>query len=345
MLDLNKKTVLITGGTGLLGQSIIKILIKRFPGVQKVLIFSRDEQKQYEMAQHFCEKPYHCLQYILGDIKDLKGLEMALKGVDYVIHAAALKQVPASEYHPSQFIQTNIVGTENLIYAALQHKVQAVVGISTDKAVEPASTYGATKLCMEKLLVQANFLQYNDKSDPTAFSVARLGNLLGARGSVVPAFFQAREKGVIPLMHPDSSRFHLTAEQAADFVLKTLGEAGGGEIFVPKMPSFKIADLAKAIAPDGRQQVIGLRPGEKIHETMISGTESAYTLDYGPYYVIHSSIIGKFFPEDKAAKVADNFSYCSAANTSWLSVEALREIIDKLEAASINPGDFSVTKL
>jgi UDP-N-acetylglucosamine 4,6-dehydratase/5-epimerase len=332
MLDLNKKTVLITGGTGLLGHSFTRSLLQRFPGVEKVLIFSRDEQKQYEMAQIFSETPYQCLQFILGDIKDLKGLELALKGVDYVIHAAALKQVPASEYHPSQFIQTNISGTENLIYAALQHKVKAVIGISTDKAVEPASTYGATKLCMEKLLVQANFLQYNDKATPTAFSVVRLGNLLGARGSVVPAFLQSRSKGVISLMHADSSRFHITPQEAADFVLETLGNAKGGEIFVPKMPSFKITALAKAIAADYRQEVIGLRPGEKVHETMISGTEARYTMDYGDYYAIHSPVLNRvFIPKDNAVEVPADFSYCSASNTEWLSTENLKEIIQGME--------------
>jgi UDP-N-acetylglucosamine 4,6-dehydratase (inverting) len=328
MLDLNKKNVLITGGTGSLGKALTKKILKEFPDINRLVIFSRDEQKQFVMAQEYPHEKYNAIRYFIGDVRDKERLVRAFQGIDYVIHAAAMKHVHLAEYNPSECIKTNVNGAENVIYAALESSVKSVVALSTDKACAPINLYGATKLTSDKLFVAANNIKGKNN---IKFSVVRYGNVMGSNGSVIPFFLKKMKEGFLPITDPNMTRFNITLEQGVDMVLHALGNAWGGEVFVPKIPSYKITDVAKAIAPNIEQKVIGIRPGEKIHEEMITPSDSFYTYDLGDNYVILPSIPNwdlkeyiKFFD---AKKVKEGFHYTSQNNDIWESPESIRKLI------------------
>lgn len=328
---LSNKTILVTGGTGSFGKKFIETVLTKYPDIKKLIVYSRDELKQFEMAQTFSESKYPALRYFIGDVRDAERLKRACEGVDIVIHAAALKQVPAAEYNPMECIKTNIYGAENVINAALSCNVQAVVALSTDKAAAPANLYGATKLCSDKLFIAANNMK---GSRQLAFSVVRYGNVMGSRGSVIPYFMKEREKGLIPITHPDMTRFNITLEEGVNMVLYAIENAWGGEIFVPKIPSYKITELAKAVAPNCKQEVVGIRPGEKLHEEMITETDSFYTYDCGRYYVIVPPVpvhwkLEDFITTFKAKNVPFGFKYNSGENAEWLSASEIRDMIKR----------------
>jgi UDP-N-acetylglucosamine 4,6-dehydratase len=315
---LNNATLLITGGTGSFGKKCTEIVLRRFTP-KRLIIFSRDELKQFEMAQVFSPEKYPCLRYFIGDVRDKERLYRAFRGVEYIIHAAALKQVPAAEYNPTECIRTNVGGAENIVNAAADTGVKKVIALSTDKAVSPVNLYGATKLCSDKLFVAANAFIGSD----TVYSVVRYGNVMGSRGSVIPFFLKKRDEGgPIPLTDPRMTRFWITLEQGVDMVLRAFDLAGGGEIFVPKIPSMKITDLAEAIAPGMATTVTGIRPGEKIHESMITAEDSRNAVDIGDYYVIKPAVCRYEGPEGKP--VPEGFAYNSDTNAQWLTVDALR---------------------
>lgn len=270
MLDLNGKSVLITGGTGSLGKHLTKTIFERFPRIRRLVIFSRDEQKQFEMAQTYSAAKYPSIRYFIGDVRDVHRLEKAFKDVDYVIHTAAMKHVPIAEYNPMECVKTNVLGAENVINAAMNTSVKHVVSLSTDKAAAPINLYGATKLCSDKLFVAANNIR--GKQD-IRFSVVRYGNVMGSNGSVIPFFIKKKKEGVIPITDPNMTRFNISLQEGVDLVLYALEHAWGGEIFVPKIPSYKITDVAQAIAPDCKYEIVGIRPGEKIHEEMITASD------------------------------------------------------------------------
>lgn len=329
-LDLTDKTVLITGGTGSLGQKLVERILKQWPGIKKLIIYSRDEHKQYHMAQKFSPLQYKCLRYFIGDIRDKDRLIMATEGVDYIIHTAALKHVPIAEYNPMEPVKTNILGAENLIMAALHNNVKRVVALSTDKAAAPINLYGATKLVSDKLFIAANNIK--GKRD-IRFSVVRYGNVMGSQGSVIPFFMEKRKTGVIPITSPQMTRFNISIDEGVELVLYALAHAWGGEIFVPKIPSYRIMDLAEAIAPECRKEIIGIRPGEKIHEEMITSSDSYFTYDIGPYYVILPTVptfnINEFIRAFNATKVKEGFQYNSGTNPHFLTVGEIRMLIRK----------------
>ncbi len=322
------KNILITGGTGSFGKALTQVLLEKYKP-QKIIIFSRDELKQFEMQQQF---NHPCMRYFIGDVRDASRLIQAMNGVDYVVHAAALKQVPAAEYNPMECIKTNIYGAENVIKAALENDVRRVIALSTDKAVNPINLYGATKLASDKLFVAANNMAGGKR---TRFSVARYGNVMGSRGSVVPFFRELIAKGTnnLPITHPEMTRFWITLKEGVYFVLRNFELMRGGEIFVPKLPSVRVVDLAEAIAPDIPQHVTGIRPGEKIHETMCPADDSHLTLEFTDYFLIKPSIT--FYDKDldysisteseKGLPVIAGYSYDSGSNTDFLSVEQLRQ--------------------
>ena len=317
---LNNQSLLITGGTGSFGMKCTEILLKEY-SLRRLIIFSRDELKQYEMEQRFSVQKYPQLRYFIGDVRDKERLYRALDGVDYIIHAAAMKQVPTAEYNPTECIHTNVGGAENIINVASDSGVKKVVALSTDKAVSPINLYGASKLCSDKLFVAAN--RYIGK---TVFSVVRYGNVLGSRGSVVPFFIQKRnEGGPIPITDPHMTRFWITLEQGVRMVLRAFELSTGGEIFVPKIPSMKICDLASAIAPDMEQKIIGIRPGEKLHESLITAEDARNTLDIGDYYVIKPQVFG--YHGLKGKPVPDGFEYSSDNNHQWLLAKDIKEIL------------------
>lgn len=322
----NRKTVLITGGTGSFGRKFTEIVLKRYPDIRRLIIFSRDELKQYEMAQEFGHD--RRLRFFIGDVRDKDRLYRAFDGVDYVVHAAALKQVPAAEYNPSEAIKTNILGAENVINAAIDRGVKKVIALSTDKACNPINLYGATKLCSDKLFIAGN--SYAGAKE-TRFAVVRYGNVVGSRGSVVPFFVSCRKKGIIPVTDPRMTRFWITLEQGVDFVLKSLERMRGGELFVPKIPSMNIMDLVKAVAPECRVEIIGIRPGEKLHESMISADDARHTVEHEDYYVIQPDFPWwdekAYLKGNSGRKVPEGFSYSSDKNDWWLTVEELREMI------------------
>jgi len=325
---LNNKSLLITGGTGSLGKALVEEILLRFPAISRLVVFSRDELKQFDMAQKFSEEKYPCMRYFLGDIRDVNRLRRALSGIDYVIHAAALKQVPAAEYNPSEFIKTNIIGSDNLIEACLDTDVKGLVALSTDKAAAPINLYGSTKLCSDKLFVAAN--KYKGNRD-LFFSVVRYGNVMGSRGSVIPFFIDKRQEGVLPITDPRMTRFNISLKDGVEMVLWALQNSKGGEIFVPKIPSYLITDLAKAISPSCKLVNVGIRPGEKIHEEMITESDSLNTVDLGVYYAILPSL-GKYSVEQysqivNGVLVGERFSYDSGTNPEFLSVEQLRALI------------------
>jgi UDP-N-acetylglucosamine 4,6-dehydratase (inverting) len=322
--------IFITGGTGSFGKAFVRTVLERHPDIKRLVIFSRDELKQFEMAQEFSPEKYPGLRYFLGDMRDEARLRRALEGIDTVIHAAALKQVPAAEYNPFEFIKTNILGAQNLIEACLENDVKRVVALSTDKAAAPINLYGATKLCSDKLFTAANNIKGHRD---LRFSVVRYGNVMGSRGSVIPFFLEKRKSGVLPITDTAMTRFNITLQEGVDMVLWALENAQGGEIFVPKIPSYRILDVAEAVGPDCRQEVLGIRPGEKIHEEMITSSDSPYTVDLGDYYAILSPT-GKHGVEDycdrfNATPVEPGFAYNSGSNPDFLTVDQLRELIRK----------------
>jgi UDP-N-acetylglucosamine 4,6-dehydratase (inverting) len=325
---LDNKSILITGGTGSFGKAFVKTLLERHPGVRRIVVFSRDELKQYEMAQIFPERKYPCMRYFIGDVRDAQRLQRALEGVDVVVHAAALKQVPAAEYNPFECIKTNVLGAQNVIDACLDQGVKRIVALSTDKAAAPINLYGATKLCSDKLFVAANNIK---GSRDMRFSVVRYGNVMGSRGSVIPFFLSQRASGTLPITDPTMTRFNISLQEGVEMVLWALENALGGEILVPKIPSYRITDVASAIGPNCRQTIVGVRPGEKIHEEMITASDSLNTVDLGAYYAILPSA-GSYSVDDYVARtgaqrVPEGFSYDSGANPDFLNVEQLRELI------------------
>lgn len=327
---LNNKSLLITGGTGSFGKEFVKTILYNYPNIKRLIIYSRDEQKQFQMAQDYPVSKYPMLRFFIGDVRDFVRLKRALQDVDYVIHAAAMKHVHIAEYNPDECVKTNIGGAENVIRACLESNVSKVVALSTDKACAPINLYGATKLASDKLFIAANNIK--GKQDIT-FSVVRYGNVMGSNGSVIPFFMKRRTEGVIPITDPKMTRFNISLQDGVQMVLHALDKAWGGEIFVPKIPSYKITEVAKAIGPDCKHEVIGIRPGEKIHEEMITSSDSFSTYDLGKYYVILPQIplwdLEDYKLEFKAVKVPEGFSYSSGENTEWVSAEELRQLIVK----------------
>lgn len=328
MLDLNGKSLLITGGTGSFGKAFTKTVLEKWPKIKRLVIYSRDEQKQFQMAMDYPESQYPNIRFFIGDIRDYDRLRRALKGIDYVIHAAAMKHVPIAEYNPMECIKTNIMGAENIINACLETDVQNVVALSTDKAAAPINLYGATKLASDKLFVAANNIK---GANPIRFSVVRYGNVMGSNGSVIPFFLRKKKEGVLPITDVSMTRFNITLSEGVDMVLHALESAWGGEILVPKIPSYNITDVAMAIGPECEHKVIGIRPGEKIHEEMITSSDSFSTYDLGKYYtILPQSLnfkIGDFVDQFKAKPVTQGFRYNSGENSEWVSVEEIRQLI------------------
>jgi UDP-N-acetylglucosamine 4,6-dehydratase (inverting) len=328
MINLKDKTILITGGTGSLGKALTADIIKSHPEVKRLVIFSRDEQKQFEMAQDYPSNEYPQIRFFIGDVRDFKRLKRALKGIDFVIHAAAMKHVPIAEYNPMECVKTNILGAENVINACLETGVSRVVALSTDKAAAPINLYGATKLASDKLFVAANNIT---GWNPIKFSVVRYGNVMGSNGSVIPFFLKKKKEGVLPITDPTMTRFNISLQGGVEMVMHALENAWGGEIFVPKIPSYKITDIAEAIGPDCEKPVVGIRPGEKIHEEMITSSDSYYTYDLGKYYVIlpatHKWNKEDYLQKFNAKKVKPGFQYNSGKNEDWESIENLRNLI------------------
>jgi UDP-N-acetylglucosamine 4,6-dehydratase len=325
---LSNKSILITGGTGSFGKAFVKTVLERYPSIKRLVVFSRDELKQYEMAQQFSDEQYQGLRYFIGDIRDEARIRRALEGIDIVIHAAALKQVPAAEYNPFECIKTNVLGAQNLIEACLDSKVTRVVALSTDKAAAPINLYGATKLCSDKLFVAANNIR---GSRDISFSVVRYGNVMGSRGSVIPFFQDKKASGVLPITDPAMTRFNISLQEGVDMVLWSLENAWGGEVLVPKIPSYRITDVAQAIAPECEYPIVGIRPGEKIHEEMITSSDSLNTVDLGKYYAILPSggnySIQSYCDKTGAKLVEPGFCYNSGTNEDFLTVDELRALI------------------
>ena len=327
-MDLNNKGILITGGTGSLGKALTERILKQWPNVKRLIIFSRDEQKQFQMAQEYPSSDYPQIRFFIGDVRDKDRLVRALRGIDYVIHAAAMKHVPIAEYNPDECIKTNVMGAQNVIDACLDTSVQRVVALSTDKACAPINLYGATKLTSDKLFIAANNIK---GENPIIFSVVRYGNVMGSNGSVIPFFIKKKSEGKLPITDPNMTRFNISLEGGVDMVMHALGNAWGGEIFIPKIPSYKITDVASAIGPDCEQVVVGIRPGEKVHEEMITPSDSFYTYDLGKYYTIlpakHKWQLEDFKKEFNAQLVPYGFAYNSGENTEWETIESLRALI------------------
>ncbi|MBI5482347.1 MAG: UDP-N-acetylglucosamine 4,6-dehydratase (inverting) [Deltaproteobacteria bacterium] len=323
---LDNKTILVTGGTGSFGKKFTEMVLARFHP-RKLIIFSRDELKQSEMAQVYPESKYECIRYFIGDVRDRDRLQRALNGVDIVVHAAALKQVPACEYNPIEAIKTNVNGAINVIDAAVDRGVQRVIALSTDKAASPINLYGATKLCSDKLFVFANAYSGVNK---TRFAVVRYGNVVGSRGSVVPLFLKLRETGVVPLTDARMTRFWITLEQGVQFVIDSLARMHGGEVFVPKIPSMRLVDLARAVAPRCEQRFVGARPGEKIHEVMVPEDDARRTLEFDDCFLIQPE--HRFWDVEQTnhqggKPCPEGFKYSSDTNTRWLTVEGLRDLL------------------
>lgn len=341
---LNKKTVLVTGGTGSFGKKFVKIVLDRY-SPEKLIIFSRDELKQFEMQQSISMQDYPCIRYFLGDVRDKERLVRAFRGVDYVIHAAALKQVPAAEYNPQECIKTNVIGAMNIIDAAIQAHVKNVIALSTDKACNPINLYGATKLCSDKLFVAANVYS---GYDGTTFSVVRYGNVVGSRGSVVPYFEERKQTGVLPITDPRMTRFWITLAQGVEFVLKCLALSRGGEIFIPKIPSTELTDLATAICPECRQEVVGIRPGEKIHEVLINEEEARNAVEFEDMFIVQPHSLRRQDLRDKRGGVPcpEGFEYRSDTNPQTMSIDELRALLPQLqEDYGIEKSRWSLNKV
>jgi UDP-N-acetylglucosamine 4,6-dehydratase/5-epimerase len=328
MLDLNGKRILVIGGTGSFGREFTRIVLRKFPQIKRLVIYSRDELKQFEMAQEFSPQEFGCMRYFIGDVRDEKRLKRACENIDIIVHAAALKQVPAAEYNPMECIKTNILGAQNVIEVALDCGVTNVVALSTDKAAAPINLYGATKLCSDKLFVTANNIK---GSRDIKFSVVRYGNVMGSRGSVMPFFMKKKDTGELPITDPNMTRFNISLLEGVELVLMALEHAWGGEIFVPKIPSYKITEVAKAIGPDCKQIIVGIRPGEKLHEEMITESDSFSTVDLGKYYAIlpqsMAYTMDEYMKKTGATAVEQGFKYNSGTNDEWLSAEQLQELI------------------
>lgn len=321
---LNKKSILITGGTGSFGHKFVETLLARYEP-SRIVVFSRDELKQYEMAKKFSAS---CMRYFLGDVRDLPRLRRAVEGIDIVVHAAALKQVPAAEYNPFEYIKTNVLGAQNVVEACLDSNVSRVVALSTDKAAAPINLYGATKLCSDKLFIAANNIRGLRN---IRFSVVRYGNVMGSRGSVIPFFLENRKHGFFPITDPAMTRFNIAIEDGVDMALWSIKNALGGEIMVPKIPSYRILDVANAIDATCEQRIVGIRPGEKIHEEMITESDSINTVDLGKYYAIlpvgGDYSLNQYCEKTKALPVKAGFRYDSGSNPEFLSVNELKQLI------------------
>ena len=326
----SSSSILITGGTGSFGKAFITDVLNRFPDIKRLVIYSRDELKQWELQQIFPEKQFPQLRFFLGDVRDRDRLTRALEGIDTVVHAAALKQVPAAEYNPMEFINTNVLGAENVVQGCLDTDVKRVVALSTDKAAAPINLYGATKLCSDKLFIAANNMK---GSRDLRFSVVRYGNVMGSRGSVIPFFLEKAKTGVLPITDPEMTRFNISLNEGVEMVLWALENALGGEVLVPKIPSYRITDLATAIGPRCEKQIIGIRPGEKIHEEMITASDSCTTIDLGAYYAILPSDgrLQKLYQKagSSCTPVPPGFAYNSGSNPEFLSVEQLLKLISE----------------
>lgn len=324
---LTTKSILVTGGTGSFGKAFTKNILDNYPGVERLVIFSRDELKQFEMTQEFSIEKYPTLRYFIGDIRDQNRLRRALEGIDTVIHTAALKQVPSAEYNPFECIKTNILGSQNLIEACLDSEVKNVIALSTDKAAAPVNLYGATKLCSDKLFTAANNIK--GKRD-IRFSVVRYGNVMGSRGSVIPFFMKLRNSGVLPITDPKMTRFNISIKEGVQMVKWAHENAQGGEIFVPKIPSYRIMDVANVIGPNCEYPVVGIRPGEKLHEEMITESDAHNTLDLGNYYVILPTVgdwtIDTYLEKIGGKRVPSNFAYNSRTNDQFLTFEELSQL-------------------
>lgn len=326
---LNNKSVLITGGTGSFGKEFVKTILMRFPAVKKIIIFSRDELKQSELRKKYPADNYPQLRFLIGDVRDKDRIKRACEGVDVIIHAAAIKQVDTAEYNPTECIRTNVDGAENVIHAALECGASNVVALSTDKACAPINLYGATKLVSDKLFTAANNIR---GSKDIKFSVVRYGNVMGSRGSVIPFFMNKKSDAVLPITHPEMTRFNISLQAGVDMVMYALDHHLGGEIFVPKIPSYRILDIAEAISPGCETPIVGIRPGEKLHEEMITDTDSLNTIDLGKYYAILPSVSFTYSEDDylthhKANKVPFGFRYNSGTNEEWETVDSLRDLI------------------
>jgi UDP-N-acetylglucosamine 4,6-dehydratase (inverting) len=325
---LKNRSILVTGGTGSFGKAFVHRVFKLYPEVSRLVVYSRDELKQFEMAQVYSEREYSAIRYFIGDVRDPDRLRRALEGIDVVVHAAALKQVPAAEYNPFECIKTNVLGAQNVIEACLDMGVKRVVALSTDKAAAPINLYGATKLCSDKLFIAANNVK--GRRD-LRFSVVRYGNVMGSRGSVIPFFLEKRRTGVLPITDRSMTRFNISLDEGVDMVLWAIENARGGEILVPKIPSYRILDVAEAIGPRCQHQEVGVRPGEKIHEEMITSSDSFNTVDLGRYYAILPSsdeaLRSHYLAQRGVSEVPQGFSYNSGSNTEFLTVEQLRTLI------------------
>ena len=328
MVFNSNSRLLITGGTGSFGKAFIYRVLNQFPDIQRIVVYSRDELKQWELQQIFPETKYPKLRFFLGDIRDQDRLRRALEGIDTVVHAAALKQVPAAEYNPMEFVKTNVLGAENVIQACLDTSVKRVVALSTDKAAAPINLYGATKLCSDKLFIAANNIK---GTRDLKFSVVRYGNVMGSRGSVVPYFLKAAKTGILPITDPEMTRFNISLSEGVDMVLWALQNTMGGELFVPKIPSYRITDMAEAIGPSCEKPIKGIRPGEKIHEEMITTSDSFTTIDLGNYYAILPSDgrVKKLYDKSgiEITEVPKGFAYNSGTNPDFINVEKLRTLI------------------
>ncbi len=320
-MNWSEKVILITGGTGSFGNKFVEIVLKKYKP-KKLIIFSRDELKQFNMAQKFTDD---CIRFFIGDVRDKERLHRAFNGVDIVVHTAALKQVPAAEYNPFEAVKTNIIGAENIINVAIDNNVEKIIALSTDKAVNPVNLYGATKLCSDKLFITGN--SYVGENKRTKFSVVRYGNVMGSRGSVIPLFREKAKTGIIPITDERMTRFWITLEHGVEFVIKCLTLMKGGEIFVPKIPSMKIIELAKTIAPDCKYETVGIRQGEKLHEILIQEDEIRYTIEYDDFYIIQPNIIDKKEKNWKdGKKVPESFRYSSNKNKRWLTKEEFEKL-------------------
>jgi UDP-N-acetylglucosamine 4,6-dehydratase len=326
--------ILITGGTGSFGKKFVEMLLQRRPGMERIVIFSRDELKQFEMAQQYPGSDYPSIRFFIGDVRDGDRLRLAMEGIDTVVHAAALKQVPTAEYNPFECIKTNVLGAQNVIEAAMDTGVKNVVALSTDKAAAPINLYGATKLCSDKLFIAANNIRgHRDLK----LSVVRYGNVMGSRGSVIPFFMEKRKTGVLPITDPEMTRFNISLEEGVEMVFFALEHALGGEIFVPKIPSYRITEVAKAIGPDCEHPVVGIRPGEKVHEEMITSSDSLNTIEAEKYFVIVPSsaernfqeVLAEYLKHYSAKPVTPGFRYSSGANDVWLTAEEICALIKK----------------
>jgi UDP-N-acetylglucosamine 4,6-dehydratase len=334
-IDLTGKSILVTGGTGSFGRHFIQTVVERC-NPRKIVVYSRDELKQYEMAQQFPADKFKAIRYMIGDVRDRERLTLAMREIDYVVHAAALKQVPAAEYNPMECLRTNVWGAENVVAAALANGVEKVIALSTDKAANPINLYGASKLASDKIFVAANNLS---GSIGTRFSVVRYGNVVGSRGSVIPFFQKMIDGGAkaLPITDARMTRFWITLQQGVDFVLSSLGMMHGGEIFIPRIPSMKVVDVASVLAPHLKQEIVGIRPGEKLHEIMVTSDDGRNTLRMDDRYVIEPAFAfwdREKYTGDGAQPVGDGFSYASDSNDEWLDADGLRELLNHAKKAA-----------